>query len=329
MARTADGSAAGPSDLRLDREPAADGARDPRIPLALAGAVACVALAAVLIRLAQPLDALVIAALRIAFTALAWCAIARGDALRALRAAASEPRVALALALGAAAMAAHFGLWTASVVHTSVARATLLVSMAPLFAGLVGRVLGDSCPPRFWLGTAVALAGAALLATGDATGDATGEARGALASSFGAGEACALGAAACAALYLAAGRSLRRALPLTGYLALLHVSAAAMLAAATLAAGSAWRPSGASARDYAAVAVLALLAGVGGHGLQNWAVRRVPVHVVSLALLLEPLVAAALAWLVLDERVGVGDAVGGAVLLAGIALALGRSLKAV
>ncbi|HLT40021.1 MAG TPA: EamA family transporter, partial [Enhygromyxa sp.] len=56
----------------------------------------------------------------------------------------------------------------------------------------------------------------------------------------------------------------------------------------------------------------------------NWAVRRVPVHTVSLAVLLEPAGAALIAWALLGEGVGLREAVGAGVLLVGVAVGLPR-----
>ena len=71
------------------------------------------------------------------------------------------------------------------------------------------------------------------------------------------------------------------------------------------------------------VLYLGLVPGVVGHGLLNWSVRRLPVHVVSLLVLLEPVGAGALAWLLLDEVPTVHEGVGAVVLLVGIGSSLG------
>lgn len=68
------------------------------------------------------------------------------------------------------------------------------------------------------------------------------------------------------------------------------------------------------------VVVLGLLPGIVGHGLLNWAVRRVPVHVVSLAALLEPAGAARLAWLLLAEVPLARELLGALLLIAGVAV---------
>jgi drug/metabolite transporter (DMT)-like permease len=75
-------------------------------------------------------------------------------------------------------------------------------------------------------------------------------------------------------------------------------------------------------RSLAAVVYLGLVPGVIGHGLFNWVVRRVPVDRVAIALLLEPVGATLLAWAVLAQPVGVGEMLGAAVVLLGVAIGL-------
>jgi drug/metabolite transporter (DMT)-like permease len=86
--------------------------------------------------------------------------------------------------------------------------------------------------------------------------------------------------------------------------------------------GSTFVPEAVTTGDYLAVVWLGLIPGIVGHGLLNWAVRKLPVHTVSLAVLLEPAGAALLAWALLGEQVGVRETAGAAVLLAGVAVGL-------
>ena len=71
---------------------------------------------------------------------------------------------------------------------------------------------------------------------------------------------------------------------------------------------------------------LALLSHCGGQGLIAYALAHLPASFSSLTLLLQPVVAAFLAWMVLAEPLGGLQAAGGSVVLAGILLASRSSL---
>ncbi len=66
---------------------------------------------------------------------------------------------------------------------------------------------------------------------------------------------------------------------------------------------------------------LALLSHVGGQSLIAYALAHLPAAFSSVSLLLQPVAAALLAWLILSEALGLLQGLGGAVVLAGIAIA--------
>jgi drug/metabolite transporter (DMT)-like permease len=149
---------------------------------------------------------------------------------------------------------------------------------------------------------------------------------------FNLGDGLALLAGAAAAGYLVVGRSVGQSLPLQPYLGLVHVGAAVILIAAAPGLEAELWPAAVTAADVWALVYLGLVPGVVGHGLLNWAVRFVPVHVVALVVLFEPVGATVLTVLVLGHAVGTGEAVGAAVLLCGVGLGLprrrGRAMRA-
>lgn len=129
---------------------------------ALAGAVAAISSAALMILLAAPLAALTIAAGRVGVTAVALAVIGgrrTKEAFRALR----SRRLLVRTLLAAALLSVHFGAWIASLQMTSVVRSVTLVATQPLFAGLFARALGDRVHWRLYAGGAVALGGTALM----------------------------------------------------------------------------------------------------------------------------------------------------------------------
>jgi drug/metabolite transporter (DMT)-like permease len=81
-------------------------------------------------------------------------------------------------------------------------------------------------------------------------------------------------------------------------------------------------------RGWALLVGLALVSHVGGQGLITYALAHLPAAFSSVGLLLQPAVAAALAWIILHEPVGGWQALGGAIVLTGIVLARRGSGKA-
>jgi drug/metabolite transporter (DMT)-like permease len=280
-----------------------------RIPLALVLAILAVSTGAPLARWAQPAPAIAIAALRVAIAALLLLAAGWRE-LGSLRRIAPRDRPLVALA--GALLAVHFGAWIASLSFTSTAASVALVCTSPIFAALFGRLLGDRVAPRELAGIAIAGGGCAVLAGGDwrAGGDAL------------IGDALALIGAASAAAYLVVGRRLRAAVPLVPYLGAVNAIAAIGLGGAALALGAPL--AGLAPHTYVACAGAALTASFVGHSLLNAAVRTTPTHLVALAVLGEPIGSSLLTWLAFGEQPPIHAVLGGAVVLAGIAIGFVR-----
>lgn len=285
---------------------------------ALGLGVAAVSSAATVILMAAPLPAVLIAAGRVLVTGVALILLGVRDIARWTRAVRSRPALAGRTVVAGALLAVHFAAWIASLEMTTVLRSTALVALQPVFAGLLGRVLGDRVSRWLYVGAAVSLGGTWVMVGGPAA-----TAGGSLA-----GDGLALLGGAAAAAYLAVGRSVRGEVPLRAYLGSVHLAAGVGL---LLCAAVFLQPAGAtvSMRSALAVLYLGLVPGVVGHGLFNWVVRQVPVDRVALAILLEPVGATLLAWIVLGRGVTTMEAVGAGIVLAGVAVgSLGRSTPA-
>lgn len=273
-------------------------------------AVACISTGAPFARWAAPAPPIAIAALRVAFAAVLLFAAGWREVggLRAIRARDRTLVVLSGLLLGL-----HFGSWIASLSFTSTAASVALVCTNPIFAALFGRVfLGDRVAPRELAGIAIAAAGCAVLAGGDwsAGGDAL------------IGDALALVGAASAAGYLVVGRRLRESVPLLPYLGTVNAIAAAGLAIAAYATGAELHAL--DGRAYLACASAAFVASFIGHSLLNAAVRVTPTHLVALAILGEPIGSSLITWAVFGEKIPAHAALGGAVVLVGIAFGFVR-----
>ncbi|MCA9652763.1 MAG: DMT family transporter [Myxococcales bacterium] len=291
---------------------------DPRpstLVLGLGGAVTAISSAALFILLAEPLPSSVIAAGRVTVTGVALLLLLGARALRSTWTVLRRPSNAVRVAVAAALLALHFEAWVASLTMTSVPRSVTLVATQPLFAGLLGRLVGDRAPWSLYLGAGLALVGTLLM---------VGEPTAAIEAGFNLGDGLALLAGAAAAGYLVVGRSIGQQVPLRPYLGAVHLGAALLLGLVVLLTEPDPWPSGAGTDELWVLLYLGLVPGVIGHGLINWAVRSVPVHVVALAVLFEPIGSTLLTVLVLGHAVGWAEAMGAGVLLAGVAVGLPR-----
>lgn len=210
------------------------------------------------------------------------------------------------------ALGAHFGTWIASLDYTSVAASVVLVSTTPVFVAVAAYLLlGERTSILSFAGIALAIAGTVVIAGGG---------RGAADAAF-FGNALALVGAVTMAVYVLIGRSLR-----TGGVGALSYSivgySAAALALLPVALASGAQLWGYSTTTWFWLFVITLGPQLLGHTVLNWALEYVPASIVSGAVLAEPVIAALLAWLVLEEKPGLATLLGGLVVLAGLYLLL-------
>ncbi len=207
-------------------------------------------------------------------------------------------------------LAGHFLLWTASLRYTSIAASVLLVSLHPLIVTPLGkRLLGEGLSRRMLAGGGLAVVGTLVTCAGDLRVDS---------SAFG-GDLLALAGGLCLAGYLLIGRSVRANLGVAGYSAIVYAVVCIIAALTAAAGGVAHLPS---PRVALACLGLAVVCTIGGHTVYNWALRHVPVLLVSISFLGEPPLTALLALLILASVPSLATVLGGVLILAGLALAL-------
>jgi drug/metabolite transporter (DMT)-like permease len=209
------------------------------------------------------------------------------------------------------AYAVHFGAWVTSLGLTTVAASVTIVTATPLLLGIVALLTGRDRPDRrHWLAIALALAGLATIGGHD---------WGLGASALAGDGLAALGAAAMAC-YLLLGRRLGGEMDVWAYSGLaVAVGSAALFAFAAL-RGAPLLP--ASGEAFAYLLLAALVPQLVGHGLLTWSLRHTRPTVVGIATVGEPIGATALAWLWLGERVPPLVAVGCAVVLVAVVVAV-------
>ena len=210
----------------------------------------------------------------------------------------------LAIAAGLA-FAGDLGVWHYSIVFTSVANATLLANLAPVFIAIWSiSVLGLRLGGQYWLGLVLALAGAGVL----------------VGVNLGQGEALfgdALGVLT-AAFYAAYQLFIAGARRHYGTWQLMWISTAVSalcLLPFALAAGN-WLPQ--TGQDWIWLLALAGISHILGQGLIAYALAHLASAFAAVGLLVQPVAAAAFAWLLLAEAVSPLQAAGGAVVLFGI-----------
>ena len=212
--------------------------------------------------------------------------------------------------LAGAAFAGDLAFWPLSIVYTTVANATLLANFAPVWVTLGGWLLfRQRVTGLFLLALAISLGGAAVLVgpSFSAGGQRlAGDAFGAVTAIF------------YGAYMLAIWRS--RA---SGGTARVMTASSAMSAALLLPLALIWMgglfPQ--SARGWAVMFGLALLPQVIGQSLIAYAMAHLPASLSAASLLVQPVFAAAYAWLILGEAMGGMQIAGGVVVLIGIYLA--------
>jgi drug/metabolite transporter (DMT)-like permease len=215
------------------------------------------------------------------------------------------------LAASGVLLGLHFALWTSALFSTSVASAVLLVDTNPVMVALGGRLfLGESPSAATWTAIGLALLGSIAIAAGDV--DVGADAL--------AGDAMALGAAFAFAGYLLIGRHIRQGLSLTGYAGIVYSLAALTLIGMALLYQVPLLHV--QPRDAAIWLLLVLIPTLCGHTVINWTLRYLPVSIVSVSILGEPVVTTLLAWLILQEAPGPGAIVGGGLILVGVYVAL-------
>ncbi len=223
------------------------------------------------------------------------------------------PLQALPLSLLAGVfLALHFAFWISSLSYTSVAASTVLVNTHPLWITLLAWALLKEAPtgPTL-LGVGVAFLGGVLLAGG---GDTPG-ANPAL------GNLLALLGGVAVAIYFLLGREAqRRGLPLLGHIRLAYTMAALLLFPLPWLFGGGYL--GHPWPVYLYLLLMALGPQLVGHTSFNWATRHIPPVLVSLVILLEPVGASFLAFLLLEEAPGPRVLLGGGLVLLGAGLAV-------
>jgi drug/metabolite transporter (DMT)-like permease len=230
------------------------------------------------------------------------------DPLRALPEGTAGRAVAGGVLLGL-----HFGTWLPSLAFTSIAASTTIVTTVPVWVVLLVWVTrGERPSGRTVVGMAIAIGGGALVALGDVEGLDSG-------SNPLLGNVLALAAAITYSAHLLLGQDVqRRGLGIWRWTTV--VAAVGALSIAPLVVATAPGEGPFPLRFWVAVVALCVVSQLVGHSSLTWSTRWISPTLVSVAILLEPVLASAGAAALYDEVPGPAVLLGAAVLVVGVAL---------
>ena len=205
----------------------------------------------------------------------------------------------------------HFVFWIASLKYTSVASSVVLVTTHPIFVGMGGWLfLRERLSLNLILGIALSVLGGGLIGFGDM----------ALSMQALYGDALALLGAITASGYLLVGRVMRKNQDLLSYVLPVYSTAGLTLVFLCLVFQKPF--FGYSSTTYLLFFLLALIPQLIGHTTFNWALKYLPVSMVAIAILGEPVGSTALAYFLLNEALTPLKVVGGILIFIGVIIAL-------
>jgi len=211
--------------------------------------------------------------------------------------------------LAGAFFAADLAAWHWSIKLTSVANATLLANVAPIFVTLASwLVFNERVTTVFMAGLVLSIGGVTALVGGGS----------ALAAGNLAGDALGLFTAMVYAGYLMSIGRLRRTHSTARIMTISSALSALMLLPLSLVSGEIL--FAATLTGWLVLVALALICQAGGQNLIAYALRHVPVAFSSVALLVQPVVAAGLAWFLFGEHLGPVQIAGAVLVLTGIVI---------
>ncbi len=212
--------------------------------------------------------------------------------------------------------ALDLGFWHYGIRYTSVANATVLTNLTPVVVTAFAWVFLKQRPRALFLtAVAAAVGGASLMAYGKGGGELLNPPL---------GDALSVTTAFWYALYFLVMAEGRRTESASRLMFWVSMAGAPLLLAAALALGEPLKP--ADAVGWAACVGLGVMH-VTGQGSIAWAMGRLPTATASVVVLVQPVIAAWLGWMLFGESIGPLQGLGAAITLSGVVLAQWASRK--
>jgi drug/metabolite transporter (DMT)-like permease len=279
-----------------------DGGRGKAVLVLLAGACV-IGLAPILVRLADAGPA-ASGFWRLLFSLPLLVALAS-------RSAGGAGRPSRLASLAGLAFALDLGFWHYGIANTSVGKATVLANFTPVVVTAIAWVFLKQRPSMlFLIAVALAVAGAWIMAFARGLGS--------VGPNPLLGDALSLTTSVWYALYFLAVSAARRLEAATRIMLWSSIAGAPLLLIAAVMLGEPLRP--ASVAGWSACIGLGVVH-VAGQGSIAWALGRLPPATASVTVLIQPVVAAVLGWLLFNELFSAWQTVGAAVALTGVILA--------
>ena len=288
-----------------------------RAYLAIATAMISVSFASIFIKWSES-PPFVIAAYRLALTCamlLPYMVWTGGFA----RIRAFQRNEVLLIILSGVALTIHFELWIVSLSLTLVSTSVILVTSHPMFVAAIQHfLLKERVKKMAALGIVIAFSGVVIIALSD----------------YGVGGDTLLGdlfaflGGICAGIYFLSGRVARRTVDVAPYAFSVYGLSSVLLFISAAIAGD--KLAVFDGREVTIFLVLAFVPTILGHTMFNYALKKVPAHVISTSVLGEPVGASILAYLLLQNEVpGPLIVLGGALVVFGLYIVLVRGYEEV
>jgi len=220
----------------------------------------------------------------------------------------------LLVLLSGVALAFHFGFWVVSLTLTLVATSVILVTSHPIFVAAVSHfLLHDKVKQIAAAGIAIAFSGVILISISDYS----------VGSGTLLGDLFAFIGGICAGIYFLSGRIARQTIDIAPYAFSVYGISAVLL---FLAGGFAGDPLLVTApRELVLFLLMAIFPTILGHTMFNYALKKLPAHIISTSVLGEPVGASILAYFLLpDEIPGEAIVIGGILVVVGLYIVLAK-----
>ena len=223
----------------------------------------------------------------------------------------------LLVLLSSVALAFHFGLWITSLTLTLVSTSVILVTSHPIFvAGVSHFVLRERVKKAAAVGIAVAFSGVALISIGDYS----------IGGEKLLGDLLAFVGGICAGIYFLSGRIARKSISLTPYAFSVYGLSALFLLISAGVLGNVVMVT--NTRELSLFVLMAIIPTIGGHTMFNYALKKLPAHIVATGVLGEPVGASILAYMLLPNEVpGLWIVFGGLMVVGGLYIVLSRGVR--
>ena len=211
--------------------------------------------------------------------------------------------------LGGIASALDHSFWSTSIEITTVANATLLNNVSPLWVALFAAIIfREKLRGWFWFGLLAVMAGAAMVLGSTLFSR----------PSFALGDVLALTSSIFYAIFFLSTQQGRKVLKTLQYLLVMTATAAVVLGAVTALFGHAF--FGYSTQTYLTFLAAALISQFGAYFLISYSLGRLPASVVTPTMVIQPVLTALLAVPITGEKLLPLQAFGGLITIAGVYL---------